>query len=74
MLEVIVNIVPYGDESKRKQIGKMYLINTGDHPKRPEYGRYTVHHDGGSFLIQSWRRDAGFWGLIRKALNRYLNP
>ncbi len=73
MLEVIVNIVPFGDESKRRELGRMTIINTVDHQKRPEYGRYIVHHDGGSFVIKSWKRERGFWGLILKSLKMYLN-
>ena len=72
MLEVKVDIIPFGIESQRKTLGMLFIGNTGRHPQRPERGEYIVTHDGGNFVIEDFERDRGFWALVQKALNRYL--
>ena len=72
MLELIINKVPHGDESQRKLLEKICIINIGKHIDRPERGEYIVHHRDGSFIIKDHARDDGYWALIRQVLNRLL--
>ena len=74
MLEIRIDIVPFGQESRRRTLEKFQIINTADHPRRPEYGNYAVHHLDEVGLtevvcrIKGHRRDRGYWPLIRKAI------
>jgi len=73
MLELKIDIVPFGNESKRRTLDKLIIINTATHPKRPEWGKYICHHSEGSFIIENHKREDGFWSLIRKCINEYLD-
>jgi hypothetical protein len=73
MLEIRIEIVPHGNESKRKLLDKLVIINTGKHTERPEKGHYICHHSDGSFEITDHIRADGFWSLVRKCLNEYLD-
>ncbi len=73
MLELRVEIIPHGDESKRKLLDKIVIINTGKHIDRPERGEYIIQHKDGSFIIKDHARADGYWALIRQVLKRFLN-
>ena len=75
MLEIRIDIVPFGQESRRCTLEKIQIINTVDHPRRPEYGNYIVQTDNEegrhprvACRIKGHRRDRGYWPLIRKAI------
>jgi len=77
MLEIRIDIVPFGQESMRRPLEQLYIINTADHPRRPEYGNYDVkavkHSADGIEVrfvgkIKGHPRDRGYWPLIRKAI------
>ena len=73
MLEIKIDIVPFGFESERKNLDTLKVVNTG-HSANPEYGEYQVHHPNGSFdLIAKHKRSEGFWSLVRKVIKEYLN-
>lgn len=42
MLRVTVEIVPFGEESRAREIGRMVIANTADHPNRPAQGNYSA--------------------------------
>lgn len=86
MLRVIVEIVPHGEEARKREIGKM-IIGLHDHPKYPEFGNYTVEVmeyklDRGQigmfttdqFHITDHRRDAGAFELIKRAFEALCHP
>ncbi len=73
MIVVKVEIWPFGDQSKRQEIGRMYIANTGgDHIK----GNYTaaetveeIHFPNQSTIkIPSHTRSRGFWPLVKQAI------
>ena len=74
LLEIRIDIVPFGQESRRRTLEKICIINTADHPRRPEYGNYIVQTFGANTLpskicrVRGHRRDRGYWPLIRKAI------
>lgn len=70
MLELRVEVVPQGDESKRRLLEKLTFVNTDTDIEN--YGDYIVHHTGGSFMIEKHKRGDGYWPLIRRALKKYL--
>ena len=72
MLELRVEIIPNGDEKRRRLLEKIMIINTGKHPDRPERGEYVVHHRDGCFTIKDHARADQYWSLIRQVLNRLL--
>ena len=72
MLEVKVEIVPFGDESKRRLLDRLLIINTGEHKDSPKKGNYICHHRDGSFEIRNHVRDVGYWSLVRKCLKKLL--
>jgi len=72
MLELRIEIIPHGDESKRRVLDKITIVNTGQHIDRPERGEYIIHHRDGSFILKDHARDDGYWSLIRQVLKRFL--
>lgn len=70
MLEVKVNIVPFGDKKKRRLLDKLVIINTGKHPESPIKGHYLCRYSGGIFEIAEHDREEGFWSLIKKCLDK----
>jgi len=72
MLEIRIEIIPFGDESKRRLLDKLIICNTGRHPERPEKGHYICHHPDGSFFIPEHIRADGYWSLVKKCINEYL--
>lgn len=72
MLEVILDYVPYGVESKRTTLEKLTIENTGKNQYRPEYGNYICHYPNGSFEVVGHKRSEGAWSLVRKCLHEYL--
>lgn len=73
-LRVTVEIVPLGDESRKRELGRMDISNiTYDRTKENEYGEiadYIVRSEGRSaYNVRGHRRSNGFWTLVRKALN-----
>ncbi len=73
MLEIKVDIIPFGQEDLRETLDSIKIINTGQHENKPEYGEYMVIHEGGSFIIPSHKRDDGFWDLVRQAICGYIS-
>ena len=73
MLEIKIDLVEHGIESKRETLETIKIINTGLHEKRPEYGEYIISHRNGSFLINSHKRKDGYLSLVQKAICGYLN-
>jgi len=72
MLELRIEIVPHGDESKRRVLDKITIVNTGQHIDRPERGEYFVQHRDRTFKIKDHARADGYWPLIQQALKRLL--
>lgn len=72
MLRVTIEIIPFGDESMKRTLDTLELVNDGTHPDRPEYGNYVVtgsDHGG----LREWEvkdhcRADGLWELLRMAL------
>lgn len=71
MLRVTIELVPHGDESRKRTLGTMDIINTGKNAGRPEFGDYIVHKSDEQgdveVRIHNHRRDAGFWLLLSRA-------
>lgn len=67
-LRVIVQIIPYGDESRMKEIGRLNISNVGPVPQPDTYAYRIV--DGGTEWVDfvTHKRADGFWVLIHKAL------
>lgn len=42
MIVVTIEIYPFGNESNKRELSKVLIINDGKHPDRPEYGSYTI--------------------------------
>jgi hypothetical protein len=42
LLRVSVQLLPHGDQAQAREIARMEIVNTGDHPERPHKGNYTV--------------------------------
>lgn len=65
-LRVTVEIVPFGDESKKRVLDVMNISNiTFDRRWENEYGNVA------DYVVRGHRREAGFWELVRKALDQW---
>jgi len=74
MLEVKVSIIPFGDETARRELDKFYIVNDGKH-EDIMFGNYILydkdkHHIG---EIGEHKRSKGFWPLVKRAIKRLTN-
>ena len=72
MLRITVEIVPFGDETKAREIGKGYIINDGTSVNnRANYDCTFRDYDSNekfSLKVNLFNRARGFWALIGEAL------
>jgi hypothetical protein len=68
MLRLTLEVVPHGNESRARTIGVIEIVNTGDHPGRPEYGNYRGTMGDREVEVTHHRRDDGAWKLVRRVL------
>ncbi len=72
MLEIKVDHIPFGDETKRETIGVLVLVNDGT--GHADTGNYIASIKGGEyeeaqdFVVKSFPRRLGFWKLILRSL------
>jgi hypothetical protein len=78
MIVIKVELWPGGDESRRREISRMNLWNTGDHTYGSTLGDYEfvivepgafggdqTHHHG---ALKNQQRDRSVWSLVREVL------
>lgn len=79
-LRITVELIPRGDERRKRVIGVMDIENTGDHPEHPKLANYRYRMTGpihGSDCPDHWHegqlwdveRSRGYWAHIKDALN-----
>jgi len=81
MLRVTVEIVPFGNESRKRTLGVMEIANdgTGDH----DWGMYRIRsvrdEDGNELAPQDAQirvgphlREIGFWPLVQRCIRAFL--
>jgi len=74
MIRITVELIPFGIKGLKRNIGEIVIINSIDHPKRPEYGNYEVTiKDIGKDIIKeltitNHKRKEGVWVLLKKIL------
>lgn len=74
MIRITVELIPFGRKDLKRSIGEIIIINSIDHPKRPEYGNYEVTiKDIGKDIIKELtitdhKREEGVWVLLKKIL------
>lgn len=72
MLRITVEIVPFGDESAAKTIGKGYIINDGTSVNnKANYDcifKTTDKNKIKKFKLRNFDRAKGFWELIGESL------
>ncbi len=74
VLRVKLEIVPFGDEEKVREIGRLDIYNKGyldPFCKSCEYGVIEVTQNSGAHHNKSvqHRRDLGAWQLVKKVLH-----
>lgn len=71
MLEIKVNLIPYGDRSLERTIESLIIYNDGT--GRADYGNYVVKYKGKEVAtVKNHYRPLGSLELLRRALNEYL--
>lgn len=78
-LRLTLELIPHGDESRKRVIGTLDIENTGDHPLHPFLADYKYRmtgpvHDGGiddwhSGTIKNVLRSRGYWAHAKEVLN-----
>ena len=74
MLRVTVEILPCGNESKKRPCGTLYITNNLSHPRRPVRGSYTVRltrpgcPERTGAILDFPRRHKNAWDLALLAL------
>lgn len=63
-LRVTVEIIPFGDESKKKVLDVMNISNITTPSWENDYGEVS------DYIVRGHKRKAGFWELIKKVLDR----
>lgn len=77
-LRLTLELIPRGDESRKRVVGTLEIENTDDHPKHPKFGNYRfrmtgqVHGDG----IDVWHEGEylnmpreGYWSCVKEILD-----
>ena len=75
MVRITIEIVPFGKEEYKRIIGEIKIINTVDHPERPEFGNYKViiieKDTKKEIRIKDHKRSEGIWALLDKILKKH---
>lgn len=65
-------IDPLGLGVNVQTIASVKVVNTADHPQRPEYGNYLITFTTGKrrkiVRVENHFRASGFWELLKSAL------
>lgn len=74
MIEVTVDIVPFGLEERRKLIGKIKIANIYMRPNdMADYG-FSLYNESGEITttggVKEHQRSLGVWKLLLKVLNQ----
>lgn len=67
-LRVTLEIVPFGEEEKKYEIGKLNISNIGPLGDIPGFYEYAVHEFPTDKPLQHMR-DQGAWALVRQAVS-----
>ena len=71
-LRVTVEIVPFGEEDQKYEIGRLHISNYG--PTNELDGNYWYHvHEAPMDKPIKHYRDDGAWVLIQKAINKHVD-
>lgn len=78
-LRVTVELIPHGDESRKRVVGRLYIENTGTGTR--EIGNYRYELEGQvaeeDGAVDTWRapnkldgfyRRKGYWSLVKEVL------
>jgi hypothetical protein len=78
-LRLTLELIPYGDESKKSVMGVLDIENRGDNPNHPQKGNYRFHltgpiHGGGvdfwhAGYMEDFERSRGYWATVKEILN-----
>ena len=76
MLRVTIDLIPFGREELKKELGVVEIINDGT--GNAELGNYDVYVNqdkpiGGKFRIENFIRSFGFWELVTDVLNKKID-
>lgn len=79
-LRITLELIPRGDESRKRGMGTLYIENTRDHPHHPKMANYRYHmtgpiHGGGvdvwhEGVVKDVERARGYWAHVKEILNR----
>jgi hypothetical protein len=74
-LRITLELIPHGDESRKRIMGTLEIENTGDHPKHPVLAHYQYTmtgpcHGGGvdlwhSGTLKDVQRHRGYWAHVK---------
>lgn len=77
-LRVTIELIPRGDEQRRKTMGTLDIENTGDHPRHPTLANYRYRMTGpiNGGEVGKWHegtlrdvdRDKGYWAHVKAVL------
>jgi len=78
-LRITLELIPRGDESRRKVMGTLEIENTGDHPEHPTLANYhyrmTGPINGGEVgkwhegTLRDVEREKGYWAHVKAVLS-----
>lgn len=79
-LRVTLEVVPRGDERRKRVVGQIDIENTADHPEHPRKAHYkyrmTGPIEGGEIglwhqgVMRDIDRDRGYWAHVKEMLSR----
>jgi hypothetical protein len=76
MIRVTIEILPFGYESQKRELGSFIIYNTGDHELRPEYGNYkfTLEKDNKKYRgsIKDFSRNFGWLYLLKTVIEKII--
>lgn len=72
MLRITVELIPFGDESRKREIARGEIVNDGTGDRTRGNYRAELHTDRTAALgvtLRSFPRATGVWNLVRQILN-----
>ena len=81
MLELKIDIVPFGDETGRRTLETIRIINDGTNKRRHTFGNYVIEQtvsetwpeNLGEIIVKNHNRSNGYWFLVKHVAEILLN-
>ena len=69
MIKISIDLIPYGDESRRRTLKEIDIVNTGE--RRSDVATYVTRCEREVRFVRNFERGQGVLALLQLALEQY---